>query len=239
MWIDQSNSKAALIVERNKTYPNLFYTNVFSKKGGGIKLENMTKILEEHSANIADNVDTTIKSNSARTLDRSVRSRFSVETVRSNSKQTKNGLGKLLGRQDKSDEPTKQDSAYCDHALLVLDVNNFQEQKLELSCLFSEGDTIENFSASGTSMYQSLEECLKEKVVSGDELSNEIKQKMLRNIFNSHYYITISVNDKMYHLNTENMARYFRYCCRKQIIPRFTVHFLSTVTRKQQFSTMV
>ena len=155
----------------------------------------------------------------------SAQSIFSVETPSAS-----NRMSQLLGLRQHASE--RSQSSYCNYGFIALDINNFTKHKFDLSNIFMKHDTIEHFHMTHIkAMHESLKSCIIE-IISMSTSNEHEKDVLLRNMKNNHYYITILVNEKHYQLQDDNMARYFRYCRKKHIVPFFRVHFLSILTRR-------
>lgn len=240
MWVDQSNPRNIQNTPRkksNKSVFSLFGIVNGKREGPTMNIENTVKMLNDYAkesasvSNLNDNENTTNADNgNNKTTARrnsNAQSIFSVETRPTTSK-----LNLFSSVKRINSKQAQQLAAYCDYGLLAFDINNFKQQKFDMKDVFTaNNETIEHFTTNEKRIYNLLLMCI-EKIIMTNAFTNQEKQILRRNLYNSHYYITISVNNKTYKLSDENISRYLRHCCRKHVVPYFVVHSLSALTRK-------
>lgn len=229
MWIDQLNSRNIQKSALNKHNKSLFssFGSSVNKKREGTALSTEKSIAT--ACNLNDNENTTNTENGR--MNSSAQSIFSVEKRPTRSMRDLFSSPKSIGSKQAQPQVAAA-AAHCGYGLLAFHVNDFKQQKFDLNDLFNTtNETIEHFTTDEKTIYKLLLMCI-EKIIMTDAFTKEEKRKLRRNLHNNHYYLIMSVNDKTYKLSDENVSRYLRHCCRKQIVPYIFVHFLCALTRK-------
>jgi len=235
MWLDQSNSRNIQKAARNQHNKSLFssFSSVNKKREGTtLSTEKSMRMLIDHdkksatACNLNDNENTTNADNGHN------ETIFSVETQARPTRSMRDLFSSLKSIDRPQAQPQAAAATYCGYGLLAFHVNDFKQQKFDLNDLFNTtNESIEHFTTDEKTIYKLLLMCI-EKIIMTDAFTKEEKQKLRRNLYNNHFYLTMSVNDKTYKLTDENVSRYLRHCCRKQIVPHFFVHSLCALTRK-------